>query len=201
MVVFPRATASPARLLVMLHGVCTPPAYVCGEWKGVAADVGLLICPVGNTTCGSEGTGPPTWEEPFATIDDDVELAIKATASHAPAFTREGSVLAGHSRGAYAAVILAIRHPGRWPLLILNEADVDLTPTMARGAGLRAVALIAGEWGNQLAGEQKTADAPAREGFPARLWTMPKTGHFYSADIATIMKEALEFVLSHEHDG
>jgi len=30
---------------------------------------------------------------------------------------------------------------------------------------------------------------------------MPKTGHFYSADIATIMKEALEFVLSHEHDG
>jgi pimeloyl-ACP methyl ester carboxylesterase len=200
MLVLPHSLDRPARLLVMIHGVCTPVSYVCGAFKGVAADNGLLICPVGNTTCGSEGTGPPSWEEPFAAIDDDVEASIKALGGHAPGFSREGSVLMGFSRGGYAAVILAVRHPGRWPLLILNEADVELTLPMARAAGIRAVALIAGEWGNQLEGERKTADTLTADGVPARLWTMPKAGHFYSTDIDVIMKEALEFVLAHEHD-
>lgn len=198
MLVLPRSEDGPARLLVMIHGVCTPPSYVCGAWAGTAADNGLLVCPVGNTTCGPEGTGPPTWEESFAAIDDDVEQSIKAATRQAPRFTREGAVLAGYSRGGYAAVILAVRHPGRWPFLILNEADVDLTPEMARAAGVRAVALIAGEWGNQIAGEEKTRDALIAAGFPVRLWTMPKAGHFYSPDIADIMKEALLFVLSHD---
>jgi len=30
---------------------------------------------------------------------------------------------------------------------------------------------------------------------------MPKAGHYYSANIDSIMAEALAFVLSHEHDG
>jgi hypothetical protein len=96
------------------------------------------------------------------------------------------------------AVITAIRHPGRWPYLIVNEADVDLTLTMAKGAGIRAVAFIAGEYGTQLAGERKTVDALVAEGFPARLWVMEKTGHPYSPDIDGIMKEALAYVLAQE---
>ena len=183
----------------MLHGVCTPPSYVCGEWRSAASSAGVLVCPTGNQSCGPEGTGGPTWEEPFSAIDADLEAAIAAAGKHiAPPLTRDGAVLAGFSRGAYVAVFLAVRHPGRWPFLVLNEADVELTIPMVHNAGVRAVALIAGEWGTQLAGERKTVEALAAEGFPARLWVMPKVGHAYSANIDAIMGEALDFVLSHD---
>jgi len=198
-VVMPRASEPPARLLAMMHGVCTPPSYVCGAWKSAAADFGLLVCPVGNSTCGPGGTGGPTWEEPFAAMDADLEASVTASRRQlSPRTTREGAVLVGFSRGAYMAVIFAVRHPGRWPFLILNEADVELTVPMLRAAGVRAVALIAGEWGAQLAGERRTTEALARDGYPARLWVMPKVGHAYPSNIDAIMREALDFVLAHE---
>jgi len=200
LVVMPRAPRHPARLLAMIHGVCTPPSYVCGAWQGAAASAGVLVCPTGNATCGADSggaAGAPTWEEPFSAIDGDLELAIASVRRQTPApLTRDGAVLAGFSRGGYAAVILAVRHPGRWPFLVVNEADVELTVPMLHAAGVRAVALIAGEWGTQLAGERRTAEALASEGYPARLWVMPKVGHAYSPDIDLIMRDALEFVLA-----
>ncbi len=186
----------------MIHGVCTPPSYVCGGWQGTASSLGVLVCPTGNTSCGRDGPGGPsgpTWEEAFSAIDADLELSIAAVRRQiAPPVTRQGAVLAGFSRGAYAAVIVAVRHPGRWPFLVLNEADVELTVPMLRAAGVRAVALIAGEWGTQLAGERKTEAALASEGYPVRLWVMPKVGHAYSPDIDAIMYDALDFVLTHD---
>ena len=95
-------------------------------------------------------------------------------------------------------MITAMHHPGRWPFLIVNEADVDLTLPMLRGAGVRSVALIAGEWGTQIAGERRTVAALAAEGYPARLWVMGHVGHPYSTDIDAIMQEALAYVLSSE---
>ena len=201
-VVMPRDRSRTPRLLAMIHGVCTPPSYVCGSWKEAATATGLLVCPTGNATCGPDGTGAPSWEEPFADIDADLETAIAAVGRRSPAkVVRPGAVLAGYSRGGYAAVILAIRHPGRWPYLIVNEADVDLTVPMLRAAGVRAVALIAGEWGTQLAGERRTVDSLASQGYPAKLWVMPRTGHPYSADIDDIMRESLDFVLLQDADA
>jgi hypothetical protein len=85
--------------------------------------------------------------------------------------------------------------------LILNEADVELTVPMMQMAKVRAVALIAGEWGNQLAGERATYEAMKKQGFPIKLWVMPKAAHYYSTDIDDIMRQAIDFVLAHEHDG
>ena len=206
MVVMPYSADRPARLLAMIHGLCTGPSYACGAWKRAAAEVGLLVCPVGNATCGPAGSGGPSWDESFASMDEDLEASIKVAAdpAHLAALaagrpfpvTRDGAVLAGFSRGGYAAVILALRHPGRWPFLIINEADVELTLPIVRAAGVRAVALIAGEWGTQVDGERKTQETLSKVGFPIRLWVMPKTGHSYSAGIETIMTEALDFVLA-----
>jgi pimeloyl-ACP methyl ester carboxylesterase len=198
-VVMPDEGVESPRLVAMIHGACTGPSYVCGAWASAASDVGVMVCPVGNTTCGPEGTGPPTWEGPFSGIDTDVEASVEATrrATGLPS-SREGAILVGYSRGGYAAVILAVRHPGRWRSLIINEADVDLTVPMLRRAGVRSVALIAGEYGTQIAGERRTVDALVGEGYPARLWTMPKVGHPYSPDIESIMREAIAFVLEHK---
>ena len=129
----------------------------------------------------------------------DLEASIAAVRRKvSPSLSREGAVLAGFSRGAYAAVIVAMRHPGRWPYLVLNEADVELTVPMLRAGGVRAVALIAGEWGTQRTGEKRTAAALAAEGYPARLWIMGEVGHAYSGDIDAIMGAALAFLLAYD---
>jgi predicted esterase len=201
-VVAPRSRAKPSRLVAMLHGVCVGPEYTCGSWTETASRTGFLVCPAGNKSCDPGGLGPPTWEEPFADMDGDLELAISATEAAFPGeIDRSGAILAGFSRGAYVAVILAVRHPGRWPFLLLNEADVELTVPMMRQAGVRAVALLAGEWGAQLEGERKTYEALKKEGYPIQLWVMPKAGHFYSTNIEVLMGEAIDFLLSHEHEG
>ncbi len=201
-VILPSSDQVPARLLAGLHGVCTPPAYTCGSWKRAAAAFGAMVCPTGNAVCTTDAPGNPTWEEPFAKIDEDLERSIAKVDRRFPGrVTRDGQVLTGYSRGAYAAIIISIRHPGRWPLLIVNEADVELTLPMVRAAKIRAVAFIAGEWGAELAGERRTADSLIAAGFPARLWIMPQAGHRYSANIDDIMREALAFVVAHDHDG
>ena len=189
------------RLIGNLHGVCNPPGYSCGYWVEAASALGFLVCPEGNSRCGGP-TGPTTWTEPVAKIDADLEKAITVVDGTYPGeMTREGSVLTAFSLGAYTAVQIAKNHPGRWPYLVLNEADVALDVASLRASGVRAVALIAGENGSQVAGERRTAEKLSKQGFPARLWVMKGAGHYYSADIDTIMAEAIGFVLSEGDAG
>jgi pimeloyl-ACP methyl ester carboxylesterase len=130
-------------------------------------------------------------------MGNDLEHAVDAVEATYPGeITREGSVLTGFSRGAYAAAAIAARHPGRWPYLILVEGDVTLTVPMLERAKVRAVAMLAGEWGTQREGSRKTCEALAKQGYPARFFLMPRAGHYYSADIDERMREALAFVLA-----
>ena len=150
--------------------------------------------------------GPPSWEAPsweelVAIMDGDLERSIaKVEAKHPGSLEREGAVLTGFSRGAYAAPVIARLHPGRWPLLVLIEANVPLSAASLRKAGVRAVALVAGEVGTEIAGERKTASELEQAGFPVRLFVMPGVAHLYPEDMDRIMADALAFVLSHEHD-
>ncbi len=185
---------SPTRLLANLHGVCNPPGYACGYWTGAASERGLLVCPEGNSTCGAGG--PPTWDESFDAMDRDLERAIEGVSTLYPhEVDRHGSVLTGFSRGAYAAASIAARHPGRWPYLVLVEADVSLDAATLRRAKVQAVALLAGEWGSQIAGERATAQRLRAQGYPARFFTMQKAGHYYSADIDSLMGQAIDWVV------
>jgi hypothetical protein len=192
-----KSTKTPARLVANLHGVCNPPGYACGYWTESGSHAGFLICPEGNSTCGAGG--PPTWTEPHAQMDADLEKAIAVVDREYPGqISREGSILTGFSYGAYAAATIARAHPGRWPYLILTEANVPLDAGSLRTAGVRAVALVAGEIGSQISGERATALELQKRGFPARLWVMKGAGHHYSPDIDAIMGEALAWVLAQE---
>jgi hypothetical protein len=185
----------PARLLANLHGVCNPPGYACGYWVQAGASFGFLVCPEGNSHCGPKG--PPTWTEPQQKIDADLERAIAVVEEKHPGeISREGSILTGFSLGAYAAYQIARWHPSRWPYLVLTEADVGLDVAALRAAGVRAVAMIDGELGSQVAGAKRTVDRLTKQGYPARLWVMKGAGHYYSGDIDQIMRDAIAFVLS-----
>jgi hypothetical protein len=187
--------SGPARLIANLHGVCNPPGYACGYWVQAAADVGFLVCPTGNSTCGPKG--PPTWTEPMTKMDEDLERAIAVVDAKYPGdVSRDGAVLTGFSLGAYAAANIARTHPGRWPYLILTEANVELDAASLQKAGVRAVAMLAGERGAMIGPQKRTIAKLEKQGFPARFWTMKDAGHHYSADIDTLMAEAIAFVIA-----
>ena len=182
------------RLIANLHGVCNPPGYACGYWTGAAKSEGFLVCPTGNGSCGG-ASGPPTWTEDDAAVDRDLEASIAAVdAAYPNEMDRDGAILTGFSRGAYIAPTIAAMHPGRWPYLILTEANVSLDLRQLRAAKVRAVALVAGEWGGELSGERVTVKRLADAGFPAKLFVMPRAGHYYSANIDEIMADAIAFV-------
>jgi hypothetical protein len=199
-----RAGAPPWRLVGHLHGICYPPSYSAGRWIGAAADVGVLVTPTGNAHCGESENGPPSWEAPtweelVTIMDGDLERSVaKVAAKHPGTIRREGAVLTGFSRGAYAAPVIARMHPGRWPYLVLIEANVPLSAAGLRKAGVRAVAFLAGEVGTEIAGMRKTDAELTQAGFPSRLFVMPRVGHLYPDDMEKIMADALAFVLSHE---
>lgn len=190
-----------ARLIAHLHGQCAPPVYSCGQWLDAGAARGFVVCPTGNEHCTSP-IGPAMWDESFALMDQDLERAIAVAAKKTDGgFSREGAVLTGFSRGGWAAIELVRMHPGRWPYLVLIEADVTATLAHLQASKVRALAMIAGEWGTELPGERKTVDALVAQGYPAKLFVMPKTAHLYSANIDSIMADALDFVLSHGPDA
>jgi hypothetical protein len=199
-----RASGRPWRVVGHLHGICYPPSYSAGRWLDAAVDIGVLVAPTGNARCGDGSIGPPSWEAPsweelVAIMDGDLERSItKVSAKHPGAIRRDGAVLTGFSRGAYAAPVIARMHPGRWPYLVLIEANVPLSADALRKAGVRAVALLAGEVGSEIAGERKTDAELTRAGFPSRLFVMPKVGHLYPDDMDRLMADAFAFVLSHE---
>lgn len=132
-------------------------------------------------------------------MDKDLESAVaKVEAKHRRRIRRDGAILTGYSRGAYAAPVIARMHPGRWPYLVLIEANAPLSGASLRTAGVHAVALVAGEQGAEITGMRKTQASLESSGFPSKLIVMRRTGHLYSDDMEYVMHEALTFVLSHE---
>jgi dipeptidyl aminopeptidase/acylaminoacyl peptidase len=135
-------------------------------------------------------------------MDTDLERSIAIVlARHPRSIRRDGAVLTGYSRGGYAVPFIAGMHPGRWPFLLIIEADATLDPASLRRARVRAVALVAGELGDQIAEMRKTANALVAASFPARLFVMPRTGHLYSGNMEDVMREALAFLLACEGDA
>ncbi|MDC3955314.1 hypothetical protein [Polyangium jinanense] len=192
----PSERAKGHRLIANLHGVCNPPGYACGYWVNAASRVGFLVCPTGDATCGKAAYDAPTWSGSYEKMGDDLEKAIAVVdTAHPGEISREGAILTGFSRGAYAAARIAQAHPGRFPYLILNEADVKLDGSALRKAGVRAVAMIAGERSGQVAGERATVAKLVAQGYPAKLWIMPGAGHHYSENIDQIMAEAMTWLL------
>ena len=199
----PAKGESSRRLVGHLHGICYPPSYSCGKWARAATERGFLVCPTGNATCGDGGHGPPSWEAPswdelVRDMDRDLEQSIALVSTRFPKeLEREGAILTGFSRGAYAAPVLARMHPGRWPYLVLIEAAAPMTVASLRQAGVRAVAMVAGERGPEISGMRKIADTLAADGFPVRFFVMPEVAHLYSDNVDDLMSDAFDFVLSY----
>lgn len=193
----PPKPGGPRRLIANLHGMCNPPAYACGHWLNAGSERGFLVCPTGNASCGPGAFNAPTWTTGAPQMADDLDRAVATVEAAYPGeIAADGAILTGFSKGGFVAPAIAARRPGRFAYLLINEADVALDAASLRRSGVRAVALVAGEIGSQVAGERRTAARLAAQGFPAKLWVMPKAGHHYSANIDAIMAEALDWLVA-----
>jgi predicted esterase len=191
----PLDRSKPHPLVVNLHGMCNPPGYACWWWHDAASKHGTMVCPRGNTEC---APGVSSWNESIAKMDEDLERAIAAVdAAHPGEISREGAFLTGFSLGGDVSPTIAQSHPGRWQYLILIEATVSLNADTLRKAGVRGVALVAGELGQNVYGQRKVAETLTAKKFPVKTWIMPKAGHWYSQNIDEIMNDAMEWLLSH----
>jgi alpha/beta superfamily hydrolase len=165
------------------------------------------VCPTGNAKCGDAQYSPPSWEAPswrelVLAMDQDLEQSVRVVeARHPRSIRRDGAILTGYSRGAYAAAVVVTMHPGRWPYVVFIEADVGIAEATLKRAGVRAAAFVAGEQGTEIAGMKKNVEALEKAGFRAKLFVMPKTGHLYSDNMEEVMAGALAFVLAAEGDA
>jgi dienelactone hydrolase len=182
-------------VLVNLHGMCNAPEYSCAPWLAAAGESHFVTCPRGGERCGADGGFGPYWARDAALVDEDLNRAIDAIDRESGGrLERAGAVLTGFSRGGYLALDLAKREPGRWPYLVIVEADVRVDAAMLEKAGVKAIAFVTGELSTQRRGMEKSAAALSTAGVRSKLWVMPGAGHAYSTDIAAIAKEALTFI-------
>lgn len=194
------------RLIGHIHGVCGGPEYACARWLGAATAAGSLVCPTGNVRCGDPKTGPASWEAPswgelVAIMDHDLEASVARAERERPgAIDRTDAVLTGYSRGGYAVPALAAAHPGRWPLLVVIEADAPLSAAALTRAGVRRIALVAGEHSAERAGMKKSEAALSAARLPARLFVMRGSSHLYPDDMDALMRDVLAYVTD-ESDG
>lgn len=162
---------------VYLHGLCGGPWRGCGALRDAATSQGWLLCPTAPGDC---AWGGPSWSAPPRARDATLSRALRAAG---PA---DGArVLVGFSQGAFTALDIARRSPGRWSALALIGADVRVDASALRRAGVRRVLLAAGRFDGASRAMRATAARLAGEGFDARFLSLGDVGHTPSAHPAS----------------
>jgi predicted esterase len=173
----PRGPRAP--VVVYLHGVHGRPENGC-PW--MHATGGWLLCPRADLV--HEG-GTASWS---GSRTSDV-LARATRAAGAPA-----TVLVGFSQGAYEVDALLRRHAVRARGIVLLAADVAPEAEALRAAGVRRIALGAGELDPSFAVLRASAARLARDGIEVRLVSLGGVGHVYIADDPSVLRDAIRWV-------
>ncbi|HLK41468.1 MAG TPA: hypothetical protein VKU41_32185 [Polyangiaceae bacterium] len=169
--------------IVFLHGMWAGPEEACPPLRNAALPFGFLVCPRANTPFGDGGT---MWTGTSVEAARSIGVALDAVAAAGGGASlrrdRDGT-LVGYSNGAYFAAEVAGAERGRWPGLVLLSMKLDLDPARLRAAGVRRVALAAGD-----ADDTRTSmDAQAKRlndaGLEARFASLGPGGHPLPADI------------------
>jgi predicted esterase len=183
---------APRPALVFLHGMWAGPEDACPLLREAASRFGFLVCPRGNTPFDAgvmwSGTGADAAGPVRAALDEASRLPQGKLDRGA-----EGTLI-GYSNGAYFAAELARTQPGRWPGLVLIGMRLDLDPARLRAAGVRRVALAAGDQDDTRSSMQALAQKLDDGGLPSRFVSLGRGGHAFPADMPARMCDAIAWV-------
>jgi hypothetical protein len=171
--------AMSAPVVVYLHGVHGRPENGC-PW--MHATGGWLLCPRADLV--HEG-GTASWSGVRTS-----ELIARATR----AAGAQATVLVGFSQGAYEVDALLRRGAVRARGVVLLAADVAPEADALRAAGVRRIALGAGELDPSFVVLRASAARLARDGIEVRLVSLGAVGHVYIADDPSVLRDAIQWV-------
>jgi predicted esterase len=180
-------------LIVMLHGMCALPEYECPVFQPGTGSSSALLCPPGPAAC--PGGGGAMWVGSSGALAAAVAKPLRVLGErHAGRVDTRRKALVGYSLGGPAALRIALAQPGQWRGLMIVNAGVEPSAATLRRAGVRRVALVAGER-DRTAGKLRRAAARLKHvGFDARYFSMGAVGHYFDATSSSRLVEALTWL-------
>jgi len=179
--------------MVMLHGMCALPEWECPVFRAGATADNWLLCAPGPAACA--GGGGAMWVGSTKTLLRAVEDPLRALAERHPEQIDTGKrALVGYSLGAPAALRIALAQPGQWSGLMIVNASVEPSAATLRKAGVRRIALVAGDRDRSAPKLKRAATRLKRAGVDAQFFSMGAVGHYFDASSESRMVEALTWL-------
>lgn len=179
-------------MIVMLHGMCALPEYECPAFRAGATADNWLLCPPGPSACSGAGA---MWTGSTKTMLRAIDLPLQAFAErHAERIDTRRKALVGYSLGAPAALRIALAQPGQWSGLMIVNAGVQPSAATLKKAGIRRVALVAGERDRSAHKLRAAATRLKRAGVDAQYFSMGPVGHYFDATSESRLVESLTWL-------
>ncbi len=178
--------------VTMLHGMCSDAQATCQSLAPGLGDLGLVVCPHGNGTCG----GWADWQGDGATKAAHLDAAFEAVevAFGDAASPRKGGILVGFSRGAFVARDVLAERPGAFRGAILVGAAFLPDIERFRRSGVQSVVLASGDHD----GARKTMEGAARRldaaGIRAKFVRLGPIYHALPARFDRFVRESIRWI-------
>ncbi len=187
----PNTRSHAQAVVVVLHGMCALPEYECPVFRRGATSGNWLLCPPGPTPCQGGGA---MWTGSAEQLTATVTESLQALKREHSMVDIERKVLVGYSLGAAAALRIASASNGEWTGLMLLNAGLEPNPVALAAAGIRQVALVAGERDGSRAKLRRAANRLVHAGLDARFFSLASTGHFFDGTSEARLVEPLEWL-------
>ena len=189
-------------VLIAAHGSFDQPEWNCEVFQAVAAGRGIVLCPRGKLR----------WDTPTEArlrrfyfpsgggwLEREIDAGLAALRQAEPGRVAEGPLLyIGFSQGAIFGAPLVIRHPSRFPRVILVEGGhdawtVDGARRFAAGGGQRVLFACGRPSCEQSA--QRAARSLTAAGVAVRVVSAPDQGHTYDGGVQAVIAAAFPWVV------
>ncbi len=189
------ARAGERPLTLMLHGMCATPEWECPFFRKGATAEGYLLCAAGPAPCGG---GPGSrWSGAPDALSRAVNASVAGLERRLPAGEKlgPGRALVGYSLGAAAAVRAIERAgPGEWAGLVIVNASALPGVAQLRKAGVKRVALVAGERDMTAPKLKGAAKSLAAAGVDTKYFSLGPVGHYFGDTTEAALEAPLRWV-------
>lgn len=194
----PSDTSKPAKLVMLLHGMCGHPENECPWFAGAATSDAYVACPRADLSCNGGGTiwsgASGTRARLVASVRDRVKRTFEVS-------TESEATLIGFSLGAFVALDVAEHSHGEWKRLVLIGAFVKPNAKKLKEAGVESVLLASGDWDMSRDEMKKQTRLLERQGIRARYVGMGPVGHWFAKDMDAWLRDALAWLERGEREG
>jgi predicted esterase len=185
-------------ITVYLHGMCASGQLECPAFAS-ASRAGWLVCPDGNVSCQGGGF---MWAGMPRPLEARIDAALAALRATGGAQVGEGPMaIVGYSLGAPAAMLQVMREPYRYDRLMIVNASMEPSVAQMKRAGVRRVALVAGERDATVHKLRAAALRLAGGGVDARFFALAATDHYFNATSQAQLAAPLAWLLAPSAEG